>query len=54
VVAADAGLQMGELTDFHRDVLAESGMKEPPASPEPEPEPEPESGREDDDDFPPG
>lgn len=50
--AADANLQMGELTDFHRDVLSDSGMNETTAAPEPESEAEqnPEEG----DDLPSG
>ena len=48
--AAEANLQMGELTDFHRDVLADSAMEQPPASTESESE----SVREEDDDLPSG
>jgi len=48
--AAEANLQMGELTDFHRDVLADSAMEQPPASTESGSEPV----REEDDDLPSG
>jgi len=48
--AAEANLQMGELTDFHRDVLADSAMEQPPASPQSESGPV----REEDDDLPSG
>lgn len=53
--APEAELQMGELTDFHRDVLAESAMDEPPA-PEAASDSEspPEPGPEGDDDVPSG
>lgn len=56
VIAADTGLQMGELTDFHRDVLADSAMEKSPPSPasKPEPEPDPNPDGEEDDELPPG
>ncbi|KXS52899.1 MAG: flagellar assembly protein FliH [Marinobacter sp. T13-3] len=48
-IAADTGMQMGELTDFHRDVLESSAMEEPsPSSPQSGDEPE------EDDDLPAG
>jgi len=48
-IAADTGMQMGELTDFHRDVLESSAMEEsPPFSPQSGDEPE------EDDDLPAG
>ncbi|XKH00433.1 flagellar assembly protein FliH [Marinobacter nauticus] len=47
-IAADTDMQMGELTDFHRDVLESSAMEPPPSSPQSGDEPE------EDDDLPAG
>ncbi|PPK52001.1 flagellar assembly protein FliH [Marinobacter persicus] len=47
-IAADTGMQMGELTDFHRDVLESSAMEPLSSSPQSGDEPE------EDDDLPAG